>query len=191
MKSRWQSWFWCWTALAAFVSAMSSFADDDQGRALLNTPPPEWQVQDWINSPPLKLAELKGKVVLVRWWTSPGCPYCAATAPALNDFHASHQKRGLVVIGFYHHKSPVPMKPDHVVQQAAKFGFKFPVATDPDWQTLNQWWLKTGDRDFTSVTFLLDQAGRIQYIHPGGEYPQGSADWKMLKSKIESLLGKS
>lgn len=175
-----------WCSLAA-----QAFAADDRGQSLLNTKPPEWNVQDWINSKPLTLAGLKGKVVLVRWWTSPGCPYCAATAPALNEFQTEYQKRGLMVIGFYHHKSYAPLTPLHVVQQTAKLGLQFPVATDPDWQTLEQWWLKTGDRAFTSVTFLLDRDGRVQFIHPGGEYPKGSEDWRTLKAKIESLLGKS
>ena len=48
---------------------------------------PEWELQNWINSKPLKLSDLRGKVVLVRWWTAPGCEYCAHTAPALNEFH--------------------------------------------------------------------------------------------------------
>jgi peroxiredoxin len=94
----------------------------------------------------------------------------------------------LVVIGFYHHKSDHPLTPDHVAKQAERLGFKFPVAVDPESQTLNKWWLDTGDRDFTSVSFLIDKAGRIQHIHPGGEYPKDSKDYQMMKSKIEELL---
>src|SRR5712692_6829263 len=77
---------------------------------LLGTKPPEWQVTDWIQSQPLTLQELAGKVVLVRWWMAPGCSYCAATAPALNEFHATYKDQGLVVLGFYHHKAAPPLK---------------------------------------------------------------------------------
>jgi len=159
---------------------------DDGGQKLINTKPAEWQVNGWLNSPPLKLADLKGRVVLIRWWTAPGCPYCSATAPALNEFHEQHPD--LVVIGFYHHKSDQPLTPEHVAKQAERLGFKFPVAVDPEWQTLNKWWMNTGDRDFTSVSFLIDKAGRIQHIHPGGEYPKDSKDYQMMKAKIEELL---
>ncbi|HRH94342.1 MAG TPA: redoxin domain-containing protein [Prosthecobacter sp.] len=159
---------------------------DDGGQKLINTKPPEWQVNGWLNSPPLKLADLRGKVVLIRWWTAPGCPYCAATAPALNEFH--EQYPDLVVIGLYHHKIDQPLTPDHVATQAERLGFMFPVAVDTDWKTLHQWWLDTGDRDFTSVSFLIDKAGRIQHIHPGGEYPKDSKDYRVMKGKIEGLL---
>ena len=60
---------------------------DEGGQKLIGTKPPEWQVEGWLNSPPLKLEDLRGKVVLIRWWTAPGCPYCSATAPALIEFH--------------------------------------------------------------------------------------------------------
>lgn len=184
-----QPWL-CWIALAGLLGAATLQAGDDQGRALIGTPVPEWQVEDWLHSPPLKLADLRGKVVLVRWWTSPGCPFCAATAPALNDLHQRYRERGLVVLGFYHHKSPVPLGAGHVAAQAKKLGLLFPVATDPGWQTLKQWWLKTSDRDFTSVTFLLDPKGLVHHIHPGGEYPLGSKDHQTLQARIESLLAR-
>ena len=141
-----------------------------------------------MNSKPLKLADLKGKVVLVRWWTAPGCPFCAATAPALNEFHELYKDRGLVVIGIYHHKSDQPLKSEDVVKQAEKLGFKFPVAIDPEWQTLKKWWIQAGDRNFTSVSFLIDRAGLIQHIHPGGQYPKESKDYAAMKTKIEELL---
>ena len=78
-----------------------------------------WGVRDWINSGPLTLEELRGKVVLVRWWTAPGCPFCEASAPALNEFSQRYGDRGLVVIGFYHHKSPTPLSVAHVKSKSA------------------------------------------------------------------------
>jgi thiol-disulfide isomerase/thioredoxin len=73
------------------------------GDSPVGTKAPEWEAAHWLNSKPLALEGLRGKVVLVRWWTAPGCPYCAATAPALNEFHARYKDKGLVVVGFYHH----------------------------------------------------------------------------------------
>ena len=169
---------WPWRAVAA----------ESSSQRLIGQPAKEWRVENWQNSKAFSLAELRGKVVLVRWWTAPSCSYCAATAPALNEFHETYLDRGLVVIGFYHHKSPSPLRPEDVKARAGKFGFKFPVATDPKWQTLKQWWFDGADRDFTSVSFLLGRDGRIRRIHPGGEYVKGDADYAEMKRKIEQLL---
>jgi peroxiredoxin len=155
---------------------------------LVGTKPPGWEVKDWMNSTPLKLGDLKGRVVLVRWWTAPGCPFCKATAPALNEFYRNYHEKGLEVIGFYHHKSDEPLTPELVKKYAGNFGFKFPVAIDPEWRTLNQWWLDSGKRDFTSVSFLIDRKGIIRHIHPGGEYVKGDKDYALMKAKIEALL---
>ena len=154
----------------------------------IGTKPPEWQVEHWLNSEPVKLQDLRGKVVLVRWWTAPGCPYCKATAPALNDFYREYHKRGLEVIGFYHHKSDGPLRVEDVKKYAGQFGFKFPVAIDPEWRTLKRWWLDTGDRDFTSVSFLIDRRGVIRFVHPGGQYVKGEKAYAELRLKIEALL---
>jgi len=159
---------------------------------LIGTQPPEWQAEHWLNSEPVILQDLRGKVVLVRWWTAPGCPYCKATAPALNEFYREYHGRGLVIIGFYHHKSDERLRVEEVKKYARQFGFKFPVAIDPEWRTLKQWWLDTGARDFTSVSFLLDRKGVIRFVHPGGQYAKGDKAYAELKAKIEELLaGKS
>src|SRR3989442_1115844 len=104
-----------------------------EGRELVGTKPSEWIVTHWINSKPLTMASLRGKVVLVRWWTGPGCPYCEASAPALNEFWKKYRDRGLVIVGMYHHKSDSPLTRRQVKRQANKFGFEFPVAIDADW----------------------------------------------------------
>jgi thiol-disulfide isomerase/thioredoxin len=126
--------------------------------------------------------------VLVRWWTAPGCPWCAATAPALNEFHAAYKDRGLVVIGFYHHKSGAPLDVGRVKRSAQKFAFRFPVAVDRDWKTLKRWWLDGRPRGWTSVSFLIDRKGVIRHVHPGGAYARGDKGYQALKAKIEELL---
>ncbi len=56
-------------------------ATAQEGEELLGTPAPAWTVAAWINSQPLTVEQLKGKVVLLRWWTAPDCPFCGASAP--------------------------------------------------------------------------------------------------------------
>jgi peroxiredoxin len=161
------------------------------GRAddpLIGTRAAEWRLTDWLNSQPLTLKGLKGKVILVRWWTGGGCPFCAATAPALNEFHSRFADRGLVVVGVYHHKGRGPLELDTVKQSVKDFGFRFPVAVDPSWRTLKRWWLDSADRRWTSVSFLIDRRGVIRHIHPGGKYVKGDKAFQALRSKIEELL---
>ena len=172
--------------LAALLWATSvSHAGDDN---LVGTQALEWRLTDWINSKPRTLKELRGKVVLVRWWTGDGCPFCAATAPALKEFHSSYSPRGLVVVGVYHHKGRGPLKAETVKRWVRDFGFQFPVAVDPEWRTLKRWWLTAPGRRWTSVTFLIDKKGVIRHIHPGGSYVKGDKAYKAMQGKIEELL---
>lgn len=164
----------------------SSAQATPEGAELIGTPAPGWDVIEWINSKPLTLDDLRGRVVLVRWWTGPECPYCAASAPSLNAWHAHDQAKGLVVIGFYHHKSPSPLTRRHVEQLVKRFRFRFPVAIDPDWRTLRRWWLEGHEHRWTSVSFLLDKAGIIRYVHPGGAYSEDEV--RVLTALIERLL---
>ena len=175
-------------SIMAFLSLVMVAASGFAADKLVGTRPPEWQVTNWFNGSPAKLEDLRGKVVLVRWWTAPDCPYCRATAPALNEFYEKYHEQGLEVIGFYHHKGDEPLKLEAVRKYADKFGFKFPVAIDTDWKTLHQWWLDSGKRDFTSVSFLIDRKGVIRHVHPGGEYVKGDKDYVAIKAAIEKLL---
>jgi len=159
-----------------------------EGKELIGTPAQEWEVKDWFNSKPLRLENLRGKVVLIRFWTAPGCPFCAASAPVLNEFYEKYLKQGLEVIGFYHHKSSAPLDPKEVKRHIQRFGFKFPVAIDYEWNTLKHWWLDKRPRAWTSVSFLMDKQGLIRHIHTGGQYVKGDHDYAELQAKIEELL---
>lgn len=179
------------TLLGVVLPALAGLLVCGRGHAedkVIGTRPPEWQVTDWIHSKPLTLKGLAGKVVLVRWWTAPACPYCAATAPSLNAFYDRYHDRGLVVLGFYHHKAPTPLRVADVTRAVERFGFQFPVAIDRHWQTLHRWWLDGRERAWTSVTFLIDRKGIVRSIHPGGQYVKGDRDYAVLKAKIEELL---
>jgi len=154
--------------------------------AIVGTTPPEWNVERWLNSPPLTLAGLRGKVVLVRWWTA-GCPYCSATAPALRALHHDFAPKGLVVVGMYHHKDKGPYDPQVTVSTAKEYGFTFPIAFDPDWRTFHAW-MNGADSGWTSVTFLLDKKGVVRWFHPGGTYKPGDAAETELRRTVTALL---
>ena len=173
-------------ALLAGLLCLGAVEED-----LIGRPAEPWSVSDWKNGEPRSLEDLRGEVVLVRWWTAPGCPFCSATAPALNDFHRRYRDRGLRVLGFYHHKSDAPLDPEAVEAYARAFGFTFPIAIDPQWRTLKRWWLDRGSVRFTSVSFLIDRKGVVRFIHPGGQYAPGEPDHQELEAWILRLLRES
>ncbi len=143
--------------------------DPDSGAELLDAPAPAWSFTRWIG-PPLSLAQLRGKVVLVRWWTE-GCHFCATTLPELEALRRKHGDEGLVVIGVFHPKPPREVSDRRIVSLARRLGFRGPIAVDREWVTLDRYWLAANpERAWTSVSFLIDRAGHIRWVHGGGEY---------------------
>ena len=143
-----------------------------KGAELVGKPAPPFHLTHWLNSPSLEPADLKGKVLLVRWWTD-SCPFCEATAPALRALDRKYRERGLVVAGIFHPKPSGDESLRRMRKAADRLGFDFPLALDAHWDALDRWWLKEHPRDWTSVSFIVDKRGVIRYVHPGGEYHEG------------------
>jgi thiol-disulfide isomerase/thioredoxin len=144
--------------------------DPDSGADLIGRPAPAWRFDRWIRTEPLSLAGLRGKVVLVRWWTE-GCHYCAATLPGLESLRKQHACDGLVVLAAFHPKPPHEVSDRHILTLANELGFGGPIAVDRHWSTLERYWLDGHpDRNWTSVSFLIDRDGIIRWVHSGGEY---------------------
>lgn len=186
-----------WFALVALVAIAAVFAANPVS-PMVGVAMPEWGNVRWVQGGPVRLADLRGRVVLLRFFTSVQCPYCSATAPALNEFEREFGPRGLTVIGIYTPKpAPRAVTDDEVRQAVAAYGFRFPVAVDADWRILRRTWL---DRDpaatFTSASLLVDQDGIVRYVHPGGVYAKDSADataradYRQLRATIEELLAR-
>ncbi len=160
-------------------------ADTIDARTIVGKPAPAWVV-DWMGEPPVALEALRGKVVLVRWFTE-GCPYCAASAPTLAALHDELAPRGLAIVGLYHHKRDQPLEPARVRALADRFQFRFPIAIDHDWRTLRAWWLDDHE-GWTSVSFLIDRRGAVRFVHTGGAYAPGSEDATQMRRWIDALL---
>ncbi len=175
-------------AVAAGAAALAASFGPFPGRRgdvarIIGRPAPPLALSGWLDRAPMEIDDLAGRVVLVRWWTDT-CPFCSATAPVLNELDARYRERGLSVIGVFHPKPPGDEDPDRMRRAARQFGFGFPVASDPDWSALRRWWLDEEPRGFTSVTFLVDRAGVIRYVHPGGEFHPGGggSHWRDHRS---------
>lgn len=171
------------------VVAIGPDADTTDTSSIVGKPAPAWDLARWINSEPRTTESLRGRVVLVRWFMSSECPYCSATAPSLVDLDATYADKGLSVVGMYHHKSDGPLVVDDVKKLVQEhYRFRFPVAIDDDWKTLKKWWLDAHPDSWTSMSFLLDRRGIVRFVHLGGEYAPGSADFVQMRSWIEHLL---
>lgn len=187
------------TALPDSPSLAKVAGQIPEGAELIGTNAPGWEIGEWLNTEPLHLEDLRGKVVLVRWWTDT-CPYCYRSAPSLNEFHTRYQDRGLLVIGMYHPK-PLgrPITANEVRKAAETRGFDFPIGIDRDWSMLRRWWLDGDRRSATSVSFLIDRTGVIRHVHPGPAYhrevvggdEQPRRDFVELDHTIEELLADS
>lgn len=159
-------------------------------------PAPAWGELEWIGSEPLRLEDLRGRVVLIRFWTDT-CPFCRATAPALVEIDRDYRERGVTVIGMYHPKPRGSTRSTaEVAEVVAEHGWRFPVAVDPRWEVLDAFWLAHRSRDYTSVSFVLDRDGVIRYVHPGPEYHPGGPpeheacrrDHAEVRAALEALL---
>lgn len=159
-----------------------------EGDELLGTPAPPLDVAEWVQSAPLTLGQLHGTVVLLRFWTDT-CPFCEASAPILADLHERYARQGLAVIGIYTPKPPRAVDRAFVARAAQVFGMNFPIGLDPSWETLTRYWLSESERDWTSVSFLIDRRGIIRFIHPGGSYSREDA--AALEEMIIRLLART
>jgi len=185
--------FLCFTGSQCVTRAADLTRGDDR----LGLVAPPLQLRQWVNSPQLEMSMLRGKVVLIRWWTE-GCPFCVATAPALREFDRKYASRGLRVIGIFHPKPPGDWSMERMRAAGARLGLTFPLALDADWTALNRWWPDLERRGWTSVSFLVDKRGIIRYVHPGGEYHEArpgdsdharcDRDYNHIDQLIERLL---
>jgi peroxiredoxin len=167
--------------------------DPDSGVELLGKPAPPWSFTRWVGTP-LSLQKLRGKVVLMRWWNL-DCRFCEATLPEIESVRTRYEKDGLVVIGVFHPKPPHPVNNADVKRAAEERGFHGAIAIDEEWVTLSRYWLAGHpERNWTSVSFLIDRDGKICWVQGGGEYHHSQdprhARCDLLASDLEARLAK-
>lgn len=139
-------------------------------------PAPELANETWFNSPPLRLAELRGKVVMVEFWTY-GCINCQHVLPALQAWHTAYADDGLVIIGVHTPEFRHEAELANVEAAIARLGVVWPVAIDNDKTT----WHAYANR-FWPAMYLIDKQGNLRHLKIGeGQYEHTQA-------LIEALL---
>ena len=120
---------------------------------------------EWLNSPPLAREDLRGKVVLIDFWTY-SCINCIRTLPYVRAWAEKYRDQGLVVIGVHAPEFAFEKKIDNVRQAVAGFNIEYPVAIDNDYRI----W-RAFDNSYWPAHYLIDAKGQIRYHHFGeGEY---------------------
>jgi len=136
----------------------------------------------WWNTPdgrPLTPEELKGKVVLVDFWTY-SCINCIRTYPFLKSLHEKYAGKGVVIVGVHTPEFAFEADADNVGREISKNGIEYPVALDPDYATWNAYQNNTWPAEY-----LFDQEGRLRHVHLGeGEYDR-------TEGAIRSLLAET
>ncbi|MGZ4338678.1 MAG: cytochrome c biogenesis protein DipZ [Gaiellaceae bacterium] len=158
------------TALAAVHQTKSGLPD-------YGTAPPLHLDGAWINSRPLTLDQLRGKVVLVDFWTY-SCINCLRTLPHLESWYATYHDKGLVIVGVHTPEFAFEHVTSNVRAAVKRLGIAYPVLQDNRYKTwdnyANQYW---------PAEYLIDKHGHVRHTHFGeGEYDQ-------TESLIRRLLG--
>lgn len=134
-------------------------------------PAPEFTgIERWLNSEPLTMDQLRGRVVLVDFWTY-ACINCIRTLPHVNRWAELYTPQGLTVVGVHTPEFPFERTTRNVEVAMRRHGVKHPVAQDNRYGTwkayCNQYW---------PAAYLIDAQGRIRYKHFGeGEYERTEA----------------
>jgi cytochrome c biogenesis protein CcdA/thiol-disulfide isomerase/thioredoxin len=121
----------------------------------------------WINSKPLTIGQLHGKVVLIDFWTY-SCINCLRTLPHLKAWDAAYRKQGLVIVGVHTPEFAFEHVTSNVRAAVKRLGIRYPVVQDNRFKTwdnyANQYW---------PAEYLIDRKGRVRHTHFGeGEYPR-------------------
>jgi len=159
-------------------------------KALIGTPAPEFANDlKWANSPPLTIAKLRGHPVFIRFWYR-NCYMCQNSAPMLNEIYDDYASKGVVVIGIHHAKTTRGDTVAEVADAARSLGFKFPVAIDNSWNTIERFWIHKSAREYSSASFLIDSNGTIVWGHDLGRLEKNTPAAASLHRAIDALLSK-
>jgi len=130
----------------------------------------------WINSAPVNLSQLKGKIVLVDFWTY-SCINCIRTIPYLNAWYAKYGEKGLVVVGVHTPEFQFERNYTNVLVATKSLGIRYPVALDNNYSTWNVY-----GNEYWPSEYIIDQNGEIRHTQIG------EGDYNTTETVIRELL---
>lgn len=133
-------------------------------------------IERWFNSPPLRMADLRGKVVLIDFWTF-DCVNCLHTLPHVQALHQRYKDQGLVVIGVHTPEFSFERDPKAVAAAIQRLGLGYAVAQDNAYKTWTAW-----ANAYWPALYLVDRQGRIVFRHVG------EGDYEHIEQVIQNTL---
>lgn len=155
-------------ATAAKAPKQSGTEAVESGLPVLGKAPEFVDNQQWFNTPgdkPLTLAGLRGRVVLVDFWTY-SCINCIRTLPYLEAWDEKYRKDGLTIVGVHTPEFPFEREASNVQEAIDTNGIRYPVVQDNDQATWNAY-----GNQYWPAEYFIDAEGNVRYVHFGeGEY---------------------
>ena len=130
----------------------------------------------WLNSEPLSFGSLRGKIILVDFWTY-SCVNCLRTLPYIKRWHKKYSKAGLVVVGVHSPEFEFEKKLENVQEAVEGLGIKYPVILDSKYKIFKSF----GNRVWPHK-FLFDRSGKLRYEH------SGEGNYEEMEEEIRKLL---
>ena len=133
-------------------------------------------IDNWFNSSPLTMAQLRGKVVLIDFWTY-GCSNCVNTLPHVKRWNALYKDQGLVVVGVHTPEFAFERETDNLRKAIARWGIEYPVAQDNGFRTWTAW-----RNEYWPAVYLVDREGKVVFRHVG------EGDYARIELQIQQAL---
>jgi len=160
-----------------FVSRLSSAFEGTRlsESDWVGKPAPELTSGEWINAEPTTLSALRGKVVLLEFWTF-GCSNCRNTVPYMKKWYKKYAGEKFEIIGVHTPEFATEKVIANVKKKTAELGIEYPVVVDNDYKTWNAY-----HQQYWPVIYLIDKKGIIRYVHIGeGRYDETDREIQML-----------
>lgn len=125
--------------------------------------PPLKDIDGWLQSDVTSLEELRGKVVIVEFWTF-GCYNCRNRLPYTQDIYAAYRDQGLEIVGIHSPEFAYEKEVDAIVEAMDRLGVTWPVVLDTDRRTFREWQASPA---YWPRTYVLDRRGRVRFDHIG------------------------
>ena len=134
-------------------------------------------ITKWLNTEPLTIAQLQGKVVLVDFWTY-SCINCIRTLPYITKWYDQYKDQGFVVVGVHTPEFAFEKVTSNVETALKRYGIAYPVAQDNNYKTWSAY-----KNQFWPAHYVIDKNGEIVYTH------FGEGNYEQTELAIRTLLG--
>ena len=154
-----------------------------QEPAVFQVPAPEVTgITAWLNTEPLTLADLKGKVVVLHFWTH-GCINCIHNYPHMKAWHEQFSEKGVTVLGVHTPEFETEKNVERIKKKAKEYDLKFPIAVDNAAKTWKAW-----NNGWWPCVYLIDKKGIVRYGWAGELNSKNVQGERLMRAKIEELL---